>query len=563
MNNPTITLELIANILSFPSDLHDSEEYNEFNQIFLVNITSFTEWQKILQSFKLLNHSSKIALFVYINKVNTSQDHQRLLNSFNSDVNLNVKIFTFGAFFHSNIKFFTLLQHCTCYIHLNSEDIDLLSILAISLEKQVICYPHVPFPNWLTVENSFIADTQNSFEQAIHCILNNQMKTNLRQLLIQQFETQIRYSLTLPEGLKYNPELSLAIEDFQSESIEQGIKRCQKIITQTPQALPKIELLADYLCRRFSYEKYTEFIFFILNCPVNLSGNYLTGQLFNEKGRLNDALNFYERALLVAPEYTKAIQAKNDTLNRIQHRESLPGIFLNTMPKSGSVYISKTIQSGLDIEFYFISPAYFLSDIFDKFKLHQLVTQGGAISQAHIFPHPINRNLLNIIPTKMIIHVRDPRQALLSFIHHVNKNKDKTDVIATLDIGVEICSSYFTLNLEEQIDFMIEYYYPLLIGWLEAWLHTSKSPEFKSQIMFTRYEDFHQNANEFYLSILKFYNIEPRFFKAPEFLKQKGRLHYRAGKIDEWREVFNSSQIEKVNRGLPQEIYDFFGWSSK
>jgi hypothetical protein len=95
------------------------------------------------------------------------------------------------------------------------------------------------------------------------------------------------------------------------------------------------------------------------------------------------------------------------------------GILLNTMPKSGSVYIQKSLSEILSFGTMYLGNRYGLIDQIDVQAAHTF-SGGGFVSQNHLAPSPENLQVLRHFKLKMILHLRDPRQALLSWIHYLH-----------------------------------------------------------------------------------------------------------------------------------------------
>jgi hypothetical protein len=97
---------------------------------------------------------------------------------------------------------------------------------------------------------------------------------------------------------------------------------------------------------------------------------------------------------------------------RPKHRK---GILLNTMPKSGSIYIAKSLSKILGLPMMHLGNRYALVgqvDVHDAYTF----SAGGFVSHNHLAPSPENLQVLQHFKLKMVLHLRDPRQALLSWL---------------------------------------------------------------------------------------------------------------------------------------------------
>ena len=71
-----------------------------------------------------------------------------------------------------------------------------------------------------------------------------------------------------------------------------------------------------------------------------------------------------------------------------------------------------------------------------------------------------------------------------------------------------------------------------------------------------------RNPLDLFKSILEFYDIAlPDSYIRRKTIKPKlGKMHYRKGSLNEWREVFTQEQIEKASNVIPESLFEEFGW---
>ncbi len=122
-------------------------------------------------------------------------------------------------------------------------------------------------------------------------------------------------------------------------------------------------------------------------------------------------------------------------------------ILLNTMPKSGSVYILKSLAIITGLK------TMHLGDPSNgKIGIEDILAfcGGGYVAQNHLASSAENLQILQQFKPKMLLHLRDPRQALLSWVYHVDwKNK-------TEGLIVPGQPRYFESSLSSKIDWQIE-----------------------------------------------------------------------------------------------------------
>lgn len=235
--------------------------------------------------------------------------------------------------------------------------------------------------------------------------------------------------------------------------------------------------------------------------------------------------------------------------------------FFNALGKSASSYISAQLPAGLNMRSMKqigggAEPLFLLNQ-----RLIQEASKFNCFANHHVSAHPINLAILNKNFKKIIIHVRDPRQATLSYLHNILRNQ-KTD--PELNDVLFLDKNFFKWDFKKQLDYMIDFRLPQIIDWINGWIKAHKDKHFKPKILFTTFEDFKNDNAKFFNKILKFYNIPESEFcyilkKKPKHKGKKGFL-FRKGKTNEWREVFSESQQKKMNKMIPEEFFKKFNW---
>jgi hypothetical protein len=114
---------------------------------------------------------------------------------------------------------------------------------------------------------------------------------------------------------------------------------------------------------------------------------------------------------------TRRVGCSASRLRPLQPQPCRESILLNTMPKSGSVYVLKSLAKILRLRAMYIGNQYGLIDQIDV-KDALTFSGGGFVSQNHLAPSAENLQILQHFKLKMVLHLRDPRQALLSWIHY-------------------------------------------------------------------------------------------------------------------------------------------------
>ncbi|HEY9839357.1 MAG TPA: tetratricopeptide repeat protein [Candidatus Obscuribacterales bacterium] len=244
-----------------------------------------------------------------------------------------------------------------------------------------------------------------------------------------------------------------------------------------------------------------------------------------------------------------------EILARFPELQQTPAIFLNTLPRSASIYLTTTLRLLLGREFLMVAEIDSASDaIYPQAARH--FACGGVISQAHLPATAYNLDVLNSCFDKLVVHLRDPRQATLSLVYLFRSQQQAGN--PGLRLVPPLPEGYAGWSLPVQIDWNLEHYYPVLIRWIADWLDVRDQGLFHGELLLTRYEDFRADAAGFYRQILGFYGIG---LAGPDFAgitPAPGYLNFRKGDVEEWRTVFSPEQAERASRLLPERLNEIF-----
>jgi hypothetical protein len=240
--------------------------------------------------------------------------------------------------------------------------------------------------------------------------------------------------------------------------------------------------------------------------------------------------------------------------------DGIPSILLITLPKSGSVYTTTRLSKKLGAPQCRIS--------LDLTPIDHVVpswaesfARGGAVCQEHLDASPDNLEVLAASGVKKLqIHVRDPRQATISWIHHVETMVDENSYLRDLS-SPALPDDYDERSFSEKIDWHIDNHLPALAKWSAAWLAASSRDDLGIAMRFSLYEDFHHDQTAFFADLLEFFGVYGFDIRAlsSRSLERNG-LHFRRGEVDEWRRVFSAEQCTRATDAIPKDLGTRFMW---
>jgi hypothetical protein len=225
--------------------------------------------------------------------------------------------------------------------------------------------------------------------------------------------------------------------------------------------------------------------------------------------------------------------------------KGLPSMLLVPQGKSASVAVSAIFNSGFSLPSVCYSLVHM--DIIDSWAADY--ARGGACYATHLLPSAEKvAQLKKAGINRMIVHVRDPRQALISVVHHFDSYPDQMPELRARAVGATVNE-----RARKAIAFFRD-----TIQWISGWVDAEKDME----ILFSTHEQFVVNKEEFVERYLDFYGADRKHFSYKNALSQQEGTdyHFRVGKTDEWRQVLEPAFADQISAMLPDKLKAKFGW---
>jgi len=297
-----------------------------------------------------------------------------------------------------------------------------------------------------------------------------------------------------------------------------------------------------------------------------------------ERTDLLAAESDFKVALYFDPENREIQKALSDIREIRAAQSVLPPLLINTLPKSGSIFIWHSLCKGLGLQTS-SAPTHGVASMTALISNLQLSLVGGgfpdscinksmlaffaaekngAISQDHFPASRRNLAYVNQYLNKLVVHIRDPRQAMLSQLHDFMKAYQQNiyDCVYTLQPPME----FYGWTQHDQIDWHIDNWLPLLVDWLKGWIKVIDSKAYQFSILQTRFQDMRSQPRQFFERILNFYEIDHSRFRFPDS-PTPDTLHFRKGSLDEWRQALTLQQCNRATSMIPAEFFDRFEWT--
>lgn len=235
--------------------------------------------------------------------------------------------------------------------------------------------------------------------------------------------------------------------------------------------------------------------------------------------------------------------------------ESKPSIFLVTLPKSATVFIANSIASSLDYTLTqtMITPTFPKNIVWSA--MANDFSRGGMVSVSHMQPDVYNiRAITQAGIRKGVLHIRDPRAALLSWVHFMGKK------VATHDTGAASIlnpagQGFLDQTFEQQVDSCIQIFFTHCIDWIEGWMACLKEDP-RLNFLVVSHDELVNDEMAYFNRIMEFYGFDT----IVSTVKRDETTHFRKGDNSEWREVLTPTQIKRMNDAIPDWMWERFGW---
>ncbi|ALS99058.1 sulfotransferase domain-containing protein [Lacimicrobium alkaliphilum] len=230
---------------------------------------------------------------------------------------------------------------------------------------------------------------------------------------------------------------------------------------------------------------------------------------------------------------------------------------LIAMPKSGSSWLKAAFENALlsdDYRCFGGSWAHGEGQQLSIPVFSSFINRGG-LMKSHISPTKFNQKVLEdglsrCPDFKLILHLRDPRQALVSWIKFEDKMK------GPLKTYLHSKKEY---NVQDKFEYFYQVFYLTMVDFIQGWSELLDSSQLISNTLITTQEELKNHPQSLNEKLSNWIGLSPGNLAIDE-KPVEGELHFRKGRTDEWKGFFSKEQINKLNQVLPVAIREKFLW---
>lgn len=249
----------------------------------------------------------------------------------------------------------------------------------------------------------------------------------------------------------------------------------------------------------------------------------------------------------------------------------LPPVLLVALPKSGSIYLQRALRRTLRVQTHHIGAAGMSGSTFDHYDLRRF-ERGNVVSREHLQPRAFALTVLARHGIrKVVLHVRDPRAAIVSWTRHMDRVLAKRGFRSVeLSCEMPMPDAYSDWSFAQRLHWQVENKLPLFVRWIEDWLALvaiSRDVEF----LVTDYRALCEDARGLVVRILEFYEIDyaPDWISMPVVRVGKNNIYTLPESIEQpvevahpaWAEAMSAETLQAANALVPAALIDRFGWA--
>jgi hypothetical protein len=232
------------------------------------------------------------------------------------------------------------------------------------------------------------------------------------------------------------------------------------------------------------------------------------------------------------------------------------------LPKSANVFIRSSLQKTLDLEWHDIYPRGITARDINARALERFLAAPRATTGQHFPATEWNLNLLKSAGVERIgVLVRDPRDAVVSWWHHMERQDIGWSDRAELTAAGIISPNYVDMAKEDKLTLLIANLFPFFQDWLREWSTVIESDKrFKFHLL--RYEDFITDPEKHVTALLHFFghDIKPILPKVEATNGIDKTTHFRRGAAGSHRDEMTPTQQRLARNLLDPALFEHFGW---
>jgi hypothetical protein len=147
---------------------------------------------------------------------------------------------------------------------------------------------------------------------------------------------------------------------------------------------------------------------------------------------------------------------------------------------------------------------------------------------------------------KITVLLRDPRDAFVSWVHHLRSLGPTARNYHTKIYHIP--REYYDWSLGKQFDYQVRTFLPITVNWVEGWLDYYASPDRRIDVLFVYYDELKRQPVRYIQRIATYHELKDVDL-SKIIVAEPGKMHFRKGQHEQWREDFS-----RANQKLADEL---------
>jgi hypothetical protein len=237
-----------------------------------------------------------------------------------------------------------------------------------------------------------------------------------------------------------------------------------------------------------------------------------------------------------------------------------PAIPIVALPKSGGTWLTASLAQELGTSVSHSSRNTFPSRPIEAITLEHAVRAGHVLHE-HADASPLNVQALQALAPRIVLHLRDPRGALLSLGHYLRYQLEHGTRVPTglLHLYPSTPLAIARGPIDVFIDWALAETLSVWVAWISDWLAVADSGG-AMHVLVTDHVELARRPDALLQRILDFYGIARAHRRRVEIPRTMDEFNFREGDPHEWQAVFTAAQRSRAAQLVPEELKRRFGW---
>jgi hypothetical protein len=239
----------------------------------------------------------------------------------------------------------------------------------------------------------------------------------------------------------------------------------------------------------------------------------------------------------------------------------LPPVIVMSLPKSGSIFLTQSLCKALQLRRGRLGSYGFTEPTVQPNAIKR-IRGGNMVIQEHLPASDHVLASLAVLVPGIIVHIRDPRRALISWIGHLNDLLGAQRMIDAYGFAEHVMpDDYLQWDAEQQLDWHITHVLPRLVTWVEGWVRAKDDPSTRLKIALSTLEELQSDQEKTLRRLLDEIGVsyQDDWLKLPG--PKVGAMNVRRDPSVDRKSKYTPAQWERASAMVPAALRQRFNWA--